>query len=132
MTVRNALILAGLMLAFALGLAWANNAGLISEESSRRASQVLAGLVVVYFANLVPKSLEPLLSGCEPSRAQAMQRFGGWTLVLGGLGYSAAWLAAPLDVARPAAITILATAVVLVVARCAWTVMTRRRGQPPA
>lgn len=132
MTIRNALILAGLMLALALGLAWANNAGHLSEETSRRASQVLAGLVVVYFANLVPKSLEPLLAGCEPSRAQAMQRFGGWTLVIGGLGYSVAWLVAPLEVAKPAAIAILATALVLVVGRCAWTVMTRRRERPPA
>jgi hypothetical protein len=34
---------------------------------------------------------------CEPARARATRRFVAWSLVLGGLGYSAAALLAPLE-----------------------------------
>lgn len=131
MTIRNALILAGALIAFSLAMAWANSAGHIDDETARRATQVAAGLIAVYFANLAPKTLEPLSAGCEPSRVQALQRFSGWALVLGGLGYSLAWLAAPIEHAGTISKVLLGTAVLLVMARLAWVLVTSRRHRRP-
>ncbi len=98
----------------------------------QRAIQAAIGLVVVYFANLAPKTLEPLSESCEPSRVQALQRFCGRSLVLGGFGYSLAWLVVPIDYAAITSMAILGTGVLLVAARCAWTLKTRKRRQPLA
>ena len=98
-----------------------------------RAQGVMVGLVLAVCANLVPKTLEPLsTTRCEPSRKQALQRFAGWTLVLAGLGYSIAWLVLPLDQARIPAMSIVASGLLLVLARVAWTFMTSSGAQPPA
>ncbi len=132
MKVRNALILAGAMLAFSAAVAFTDKAGYIGAETAQRVIQVAIGFMVVYFANLAPKTLEPLVAGCEPSRIQALQRFCGWTLVLGGLGYSLAWLVAPIEHAAISAIAILGTGVLMVAARYAWTLGTRGRDQPHA
>ena len=98
--------------------------------SSRRFIASAMGLVVVYFANLAPKTLEPLTAGCNPARVQSLQRFSGWALVIGGLGYSLVWLLAPIEFARVVSIAILGTCLLLVIARFAWTLRGRRQKQP--
>jgi len=131
MTIRNALILAGLILAVSLCLAMAVRADWIESDTMERVKGIMAGLVVVVFSNLAPKTLEPLGgSRCSPARKQSLQRFSGWTLVLAGLGYSLAWLVLPLEHARTVAIVILASGVALVIARVAWFAMIRSRPQP--
>lgn len=132
MKVRSALILAGLMLAFTLAVVLADKTGYIGDETSKRAVQVAMGLIVVYCANLAPKALEPLSNGCEPARLQALQRFSGWTLVLAGLGYSLAWLIAPIEHAGVSSMAILGAGALLVAARCLWTFKGRERNQPRA
>ena len=131
MTLRNALILAGLMLTVSLALATAVGADWIGSDAMERAQGVMMGLIVVVFSNLAPKTLEPLsASSCDPSRKQSLQRFCGWTLVLGGLGYSLAWLAVPLEHAAVVAMVVLGSGVALVAARVAWFAMIPRRPQP--
>ena len=131
MTIRNALILAGLILAVSLSLALAVRADWIESGTMERMKGVMAGLVVVVFSNLAPKTLEPLSgSGCNAARKQSLQRFSGWTLVLAGLGYSLAWLVLPMSLARTVAMVVLASGVALVVARVAWVAATRNRPQP--
>lgn len=132
MSMRSALIFAGLILAFSLGLTLAVSSDWIGSSTMQRAQGVMAGLVLVIFANLVPKTLEPLSSTqCEPSRKQSLQRFTGWTLVLAGLGYSIAWLTFPIEQARIPAMGIVATGILLVAVRVAWTLMSRERTPPP-
>jgi hypothetical protein len=93
----------------------------LEAELAQRVQGVIMGLVVVVFANAAPKTLTPLARlRCDPVAEQAVRRFAGWSLVLGGLGYALAWLAAPLAVANPLAITLLATGLVLALGRCAW------------
>lgn len=131
MTLRNALILAGLMLTVSLALATAVGADWIGSDAMERAQGVMMGLIVVVFSNLAPKTLEPLsASSCDPSRKQSLQRFSGWTLVLGGLGYALAWLVLPLEHAGVVAMVILASGVALVAARVAWFAMIQKRPQP--
>jgi ABC-type antimicrobial peptide transport system permease subunit len=131
MTIRNALILAGLILAVSLCLAMAVRVDWIEGDTMERVKGIMAGLVVVVFSNLAPKTLEPLGgSRCSPARKQSLQRFSGWTLVLAGMGYSLAWLVLPLEFARMVAIVILASGVALVVARVAWFAMIRPVPQP--
>ena len=131
MTIRNALILAGLMLAVSLALTTAVRADWIGGDTLERMQGVMMGLIVVVFSNLAPKTLEPLsASGCDPSRKQALQRFSGWTLVVGGLGYSLAWLVLPIEHAGIVARVVLATGVALVATRVAWFAMNPTRSQP--
>lgn len=93
----------------------------ISSGFGDRALGVMLGLLVVIYANAVPKALAPLLqSRCDPAADQALRRFTGVGLVLGGLGYSAAWMLAPLDQAALIGGGLLATALVTVIARVGW------------
>jgi predicted acyltransferase len=131
MSIRNALILAGLILAVSLGLVLASD--LIDPGTSQRVRGAMMGIVLVICANLVPKTLKPLAAErCDPSTKQAMQRFAGWALVLAGLGYSLAWLVLPLDSARVASLFLVTGGVALVVARVTWSLVRRERTQPPA
>ncbi len=130
MTIRNAITLAGLMITVSLALAMAVRADWIGGDAMERMQGVMMGLIVMVFSNLAPKTLEPLASGCDPARKQAIQRFSGWTLVLGGLGYSLAWLVLPIEYAGTVAMVVLASAVALVVARVAWFALNRTRTQP--
>ena len=130
MRIRSALLLAGAMLAFTVIVVVADKTGFIGDEISQRAVQVAIGLIVVYCANLAPKTLEPLASSCDPARVQSLQRFSGWAIVIGGLGYSLAWLIAPIDYAAITSMAILGTSLLLVLARCAWTLKSRGQNQP--
>src|SRR5690606_12041371 len=93
----------------------------LEAELAQRVQGVVMGLIVVVFANAAPKTLTPLARlRCDPVAEQAIRRFAGWSLVLGGLGYALAWLAAPLSIANPLGITLLATGGGLALGRCAW------------
>jgi hypothetical protein len=100
---------------------------LIGEGVSQRSLQVAIGLLVAYFANLAPKALQPLSERCAPATAQALQRLSGWTLVLGGLGYSLAWLVLPIAQAGIWSMAILGSGLLLVAARCGWARQAARR-----
>ena len=80
------------------------------EDVSTRLTQAVTGLFFVWMGNAMPKALTPLsgpqCSG-DPMKAQAFQRFVGWTWVLTGLAYSISWLILPLSLAKPVALTCL-------------------------
>ncbi len=93
----------------------------LSPEFVRRALGALLGIVVIVYANVVPKALSPLIqSRCDPIEEQAMRRFTGWSLVLGGVAYAAAWVIAPLESANMISGSLLGAALLLVVARIGW------------
>ena len=133
MSIPKALILAALILAFSFSLTLAVRSDLIDGSTQQRAQGVMIGMVLVIFANLVPKTLESLsATRCGVSKTQAVQRFAGWTLVLAGLGYSIAWLVLPIEQARIPAMSLVAFGLLLVLARVAWAFMRGSRAQPPA
>lgn len=91
----------------------------LSLEMARRLTGVLLGAVVVVYANAIPKSLMALARlRCSPAREQAARRFAGWSLVLGGLGYMAAALLAPLAIMHLLGGSILAVALAAAILRC--------------
>lgn len=99
----------------------------ISPELAQRLTGVLLGLVVVVYANVIPKSLTPLARlRCAPAAEQAARRFAGWSLVLGGTGYIAAALAAPLASMHLIGGAILAVSLAAAIVRC------MRTGDPTA
>ena len=91
----------------------------LSVEMARRLTGVLLGAIVVIYANAIPKSLVALARlRCSPAREQAARRFAGWSLVLGGLGYMAASLIAPLAWMHLIGGAILAVALAAAILRC--------------
>lgn len=93
----------------------------ISVELAHRLLGVLLGMLVVVYANAVPKVLLPLLQLRDDSVAdQARRRFVGIALVIGGLAYGSAWLLAPLATAPMIAGGLLGSALLLVFVRIGW------------
>lgn len=100
----------------------------VNPELAHRLLGVLMGMVVVIYANTVPKTLTPLLqTRCDPIAAQAARRFTGWSLVVGGAAYALAWAFAPLRIADMLAAGFLGASLLLVAARVAWTIRRSKR-----
>jgi hypothetical protein len=104
------LIVAGFLIGAAIALKVLSPEPIGPALASRLLGAVI-GLVVVTYANDVPKALPSLatLRG-DYAEDQAMRRFIGWSLTLGGLAYSAASLFAPLESANLLAMGLLAAA----------------------
>lgn len=112
------LLVAAMYLGTAAALRWLTPA-YIDAGLAYRLLGVMAGALVVGYANVVPKTLRPLEAlRCNPVTDQAVRRFTGIAMVLGGAGYMLAWLVAPIDVAHVYAMAALGTALLLVIARC--------------
>lgn len=119
-TLAGPLAGAAFILAASLLLRWAAP-DYLSSETAQRLTGVLLGLVVMVYANAIPKSLVALARlRCSPASEQAARRFAGWSLVLGGLGYMAASLLAPLASMHLIGGAILAVALVMAVLRCTF------------
>ncbi|GAB4557801.1 MAG: hypothetical protein Tsb0020_02270 [Haliangiales bacterium] len=123
-SIHRALILAGVLMAGALALALIDKLALLGDSSgliAERASGALMGVILVVYANDIPKLLTPLTrSRCSPANEQALRRFAGWTLVLGGLASIIAWLALPLAIAPTASIVAIALALAGLAVRVLW------------
>lgn len=131
--IQRALMGAALLLAVSFGVKYLAANGTIDAETSKRATQAIIGLVLVVSGNSIPKKLESSCGKeCVSTRTQSLQRFAGWTFVIAGLGYSAIWLTTPLPIASTLSISIVATALVLVLIPFAWNVISRKRGEQPS
>jgi hypothetical protein len=131
-SIRGAVVIGSLILIAGLGAQLATALGLGSDaylsELSKRLTMALTGLFFVMTGNSVPKALTPLSAGqcADPARAQAFQRSMGWTWVMTGLAFAAAWLMLPLDVAQPVAITCMFAGMAIIVARIVRLVRSQR------
>lgn len=125
-TARRALLRAGLLIGGAIVVAVLSLKYRHTVVAGRLFG-VMTGAVLLWYANAIPKALKPLgLLRCDPAVEQALRRFVGWTITLGGLAYVAAWLLAPSDYAGPLAIGALGTALLLAIGRVTWS---RTRGR---
>jgi hypothetical protein len=122
--IRRSLLMAAVYLLTVVLLNGLRLCHVVSAETVQRLVGMLMGTVAIVTANAIPKRLVPLARlSCAPAREQALRRFGGWVLVLGGMGYTFAVALAPIAIASTLAICLLAPAVVVVAgitARCAW------------
>jgi len=119
--ITTAIVIALLFLAAAAGLRYAGDAGLIGADGARRALQILIGLGLAGYANLMPKRIggaprSPLVE----RRTQAALRVGGWSLTVAGLTQAALWAFAPLAVAGPGSLTAVAGALTLTLGYALW------------
>lgn len=127
--ITRSLFAAAFIIAASAALSYASPA-FISDELARRLLGAMLGAVVVLYANAAPKALTPLTRmRCDPVVEQALRRFAGRTLVLGGLGYTAASLLAPIESAQLLAIAALGSAVLAVVIRYGIAVGSDRRAR---
>lgn len=118
--VRSA-VMAGLMLAVALGAALLDATGFKDGMVQARAPGIVIGLMLVVIGNMVPKAVGPLAAKrCSPAQTQSLQRFTGWAFTLAGLAYTAVWIFAPVPQAENVSALVCAGAVLLVIGRWAW------------
>ena len=125
-----ALALAAFLLGSALALRYAGNTGAMGADEVRRAMQVLIGLMLAGYANLMPKQGRGVGSIMAQARVQSALRVGGWSLTLAGVAYAAMWAFAPLPVADTAGLFVVAAATLLTLGYAMWAFTACRRGAP--
>ena len=115
--VPRAVVVAAVMVVIPLGVSLAHAYGLVSDrEGGFHATMIIIGLYLAAIGNSLPRSLPPTSSmPGNAARVQAFQRFAGWTWVLAGLGFAAAWLVLPKDSAVPVSVAVVLGALVLIV-----------------
>ncbi|WGM37585.1 hypothetical protein [Caulobacter sp. NIBR1757] len=114
-TIKNSLGLAALQIGGALAFMGAARLGWISYDMSLRLTMAVIGLVLVIYANRVPKE-----AAGRSANYQAVKRVAGWALFLGGLGYVAAWLFAPIDIAAFVSMAAVIAAILYIFAYRRW------------
>lgn len=123
-----ALLLALAMILVSLGLSYARSEGMISNEAAKRGVQVMIGLVLAAYANLMPKELAPAtLPRSVAGRVQKARRIGGWALTLAGLTQSGLWALAPIDVANALSIAGILAALAIIIGYTLWAYAGYRR-----
>ncbi len=123
-----ALGVAAAFLALAAGMRFAAAEGMISEDLAQRIVQVLVGLGLAAYANVVPKQVSgPRRSLEAETRSQAALRVAGWSMTLAGLAYAGFWAFAPLPFAGAVSMIPVAAAMVLTVGYALWSFTACRR-----
>lgn len=106
------------LMAIAVALALAAKTGIIDSTVEKRALGVLIGVMLIVMGNLLPK-LRPLNAHVnDPATVTAAERLAGWLLVIAGTLYTALFVFAPLDRARP--ISSLIGIGVIVIIAASW------------
>jgi hypothetical protein len=125
-----ALALAALVLGSAVALRYAEGLEIIGADAARRTMQVMIGLILVAYSNLMPKDIGPWRASASAAiRSQSALRVGGWALTLAGLGYALFWAFTPIPFAAVAGPVVVATALLITVTHSGWTLVTCRRQQ---
>lgn len=117
--------LAVAFLAAAAALRYSASQGFISEDVATRAVQVVIGLGLAAYANVMPKRIGGRRGSIEAdTRAQSALRVGGWSITLAGLAHAGLWAFAPLSFANPASMVVVAGAMVLTLGYAVWCFIT--------
>jgi hypothetical protein len=122
-----AVAVAMLFLGSAAALSYAQRVDLIGPETARRTMQVIVGLILAAYANLMPKDVGRWrASAVAVARAQSALRVGGWSMTLAGLAYAGLWAFAPLGFANVASIVVVASAMLITMGYGGWTLLACR------
>jgi hypothetical protein len=117
-----AVALAVLIMGTAAALNYAQGLDLIGSDAARRTMQVMIGLILAAYSNLMPKDLGRWRASAPAmARSQSALRVGGWSMTLAGLAYAGVWAFAPLALADVAATAAVASAILVTVGYAAWT-----------
>jgi 4-hydroxybenzoate polyprenyltransferase len=129
-SILSGLVFGGFMLATALALKYAAAHHLVSGHMPMRGIEVLTGLMLAFFGNVIPKNL-PRFRGSESGRVQSLRRTCGWLMTLAGLGYAAVWAAVPYGAAAVWSMIVVGSAVVAVLGYAFWVDRAERRAKAP-
>ena len=122
-----AVAVAVLILGTAAGLSYAQRLDLIGPDAARRTMQVMIGLILAAYSNLMPKDIGRWrASVLAAARAQSALRVGGWSMTLAGLAYAALWAFAPLGFADVASTGVVALAMLITMGYAGWTLLSCR------
>ena len=103
--------------ALAVNLAQASGV-LTDAEIGARLTMAIIGASLAASGNALPRMLPPVSAmGDQATRVQAFQRLAGRIWVAAGLGFAAAWLVLPIDLATPASVAVVACAMAVTVAQ---------------
>ena len=128
-----AVAIAVLILGTAAALSYAQRVDLIGPDAAQRTLQVLIGLILAAYSNLMPKEVGPWrASALAAARAQAALRVGGWSMTLAGLTYAGLWALAPLAFADVASIVVVLSAMLITMGYGGWTLLACRSKRTPA
>ena len=128
-----AVALAVLILGTAAALRYAQGLDLIGADAARRTMQVMIGLILAAYSNLMPKDIGRWrASVLAAARAQSALRVGGWSMTLAGLTYAALWAFAPLGFADVASTGVVALAMLITMGYGGWTLLACRSKQASA
>jgi hypothetical protein len=110
----SAIALAILVLGTAAFLNYAQSVDFIERDAARRTMQVMIGVILAAYSNLMPKDVGRWRASAQAvARAQSALRVGGWSMTLAGLAYAGLWAFAPLAVADVAGMAVVALAMVV-------------------
>ncbi len=122
-----AIAVAVLILGTAAALRYAQGLDLIGPDAAKRTMQVMIGLILAAYSNLMPKDVGRWrASALAMARAQSALRVGGWSMTLAGLAYAGLWAFAPLAFADVASIVVVASAMLITIGYGGWTLLTCR------
>lgn len=122
-----ALAIAATFLAGAAALRFGESQGLWSGDLARRVLQVMIGLGLAAYANLMPKQLSaPRRTPEAEARVQRALRIGGWSLTLAGLIHAGLWAFAPLAIANLGSTLAVATGMAVTLAYASFCLVNGR------
>jgi hypothetical protein len=101
---------------------FAEHRGLLSPGIAARAIEAMMGLVLVFYANYIPKNLSS--RAVASARMQSALRVAGWSFALAGLAYAAIWALAPLAQAGDISMAVVAAATIWAVGYGIWACRT--------
>ena len=114
-------------LAATAALTYAESLDLIGADVAKRTVQVMSGLILAAYSNLMPKDVGRWRASAQAvARAQSALRVGGWSMTLAGLGYSGLWAFAPLDIANVAGVVVVASAMMITMGYGGWNLLACR------
>jgi hypothetical protein len=122
-----AVAVAVLILGTAAALSYAQGLDLIGPDAAKRTMQVMIGLILAAYCNVMPKDVGPWqTSRLAVARSQSVLRVGGWSMTLAGLAYAGLWAFAPLAFADVAAMAVVASAILITTGYGGWTLLACR------
>jgi hypothetical protein len=125
--ISTAVALALLILGTAAALRYAQGQDLIGADAARRTMQVMIGVILAAYANLMPKDIGPWRASAPAiARSQSALRVGGWSMTLAGLAYAGLWAFAPLAFADVASTVVVAVATLITMGYGGWTLLACR------
>lgn len=124
--ILSSIVFAVIVVAAAFALKYAAAHHLVAADVPMRGIQVLTGLMLAFYGNVIPKNLPRFREG-ESGRIQALRRTCGWLSTLAGLGYAAVWAGAPYAVAPILSVIVVGGSTVATFGFAIWTHFAERR-----